>query len=356
MLQRATPGWVCGLATLLLATSGCTSLTGGQLGHWNWSNPFSRKPKSVESRYGEPERIVAIWTPDVLQVAGKPPTRGFGGRIYFYNNRKETIPVDGKLLVYGFDDTDHERGSTVPDKRFAFTPEQFTQHFSETDLGASYSVWIPWDSGDRTHKAVSLVPVFTSASGQIVRGQPSLNALAGRKPEHLKRKGQSGEHPELIDNQVQSASFDHHPGAAVQPWGPATPDERQRAGRRTTTIEMPKSMAARSAMSGNSPAGAEAQSIRQNLEAYNNYQRQSPVGPQQMPAGPNWGPSRGRYPTNHGSYAAEGAPFRAPGQEPPRARFEHHALQAPTLSGVRPIRDPAPWGPHPAEPPRTHPY
>ncbi len=95
--------------------------------------------------------MVAIWTEDTLVQPGKTVTRGFGGRIYFYNEKSQAIPVEGELIVYGYDDSSaasaHSLTSNVEaTKKFAFTPEQFTQHFSQSDLGASYSIWIPWMS------------------------------------------------------------------------------------------------------------------------------------------------------------------------------------------------------------------
>jgi hypothetical protein len=278
LFHRVARGWLCGLTALLVTISGCTSLTGAEPGGWNWKNPFARsKPKVIQSKYGEPARIVAIWTPDVLTMPGKQPTRGFGGRLYFYNNRNETIPVDGQLVVYGFDDTDPDQGKTVPEKRFAFTPEQFTQHFSATDLGASYSIWVPWDTAESAHKVVSLVPVFTSTSGHRIVGQQSLNALAGRKPPKQKKKKSSEESESWNDLGVQSASFQQHAlapqhpqsshAAGVQPWGPVTQEELLRARRQTTTIQMPSTMASRSIHGTNAaPPSGENRTVARNLE------------------------------------------------------------------------------------------
>lgn len=354
MFYQASPGLLCGLAALLVATSGCTSLTGGDKGQWNWKNPFSRsEPKDEESLYEQPARLAAIWTPDVLTMPGKPPTRGFGGRIYFYNNRSETIPVDGQLAVYGFDDTDPDLAETVPQKRYVFTREQITQHFSATELGASYSIWIPWDNGESTHKVVSLLPVFTSASGHRVPGHQSLNALAGRKPEHLKKKSPKVSPEHLTEHAVKPASFDANQPIAGPMWGPVTPDERQRASRRTTTIEMPASMAARNAWPSNaSNAGIEPTSVARNLEAFNNFQRQTTLSTQHPPYA-TFGPSQGRYP---GPQAANSFSPRVTEPAGRSTRFEPRERQAPALSNGRPPLDHGMWPRHPGEQPPTHPY
>ena len=71
----------------------------------------------------------------------------------------------------------------MPDRKFAFTPEQFTSHFSPTELGASYSVWIPWDEVGSEQLDISLVPIFTATSGQLIVGQSSKVLLPGaRRP------------------------------------------------------------------------------------------------------------------------------------------------------------------------------
>ena len=153
---------------------------------------FNTDSRSVHSRtakwwswkkeYQVPQSMVAIWSEDILVTPGKPPTRGFGGRLYFYNDRSQAIPVDGELAVYGFDDTakhDINGVRTEADKRFRFTAEQFKTHFSESELGASYSVWIPWDVAGGPQREIMLLPTFVLANGRVVRGESSKVVLSG---------------------------------------------------------------------------------------------------------------------------------------------------------------------------------
>ena len=99
---------------------------------------------SEESQYSEPESMIIMWSDAVYNQSGASPVRGFGGRIYFYDKNSTPIAVDGQLTVYGYDD-DATTRSNQPHKKFVFTRDQFTKHYSETDLGASYSVWLPWE-------------------------------------------------------------------------------------------------------------------------------------------------------------------------------------------------------------------
>lgn len=164
----------------MLCCTGCASLTGESSkgkkkkdSSWSW---FSKK------EYQVPQSMNVTWTHDIFTGEGKLPTRGFGGRIYFYNEKSQAIPVEGELTVYGFDDThrDHSGMSVESaDKRFRFTPEQFTKHFSEGQLGASYSVWIPWDVAPGEPKKIMLIPTFKTTDGRLVKGKPASLVLPG---------------------------------------------------------------------------------------------------------------------------------------------------------------------------------
>ncbi len=167
------------LLILISAGSGCTMFT---------KEKGAKKDSPWESmkwwkkEYQTPTKMAVLWSPDLLTVAGKPPTRGFGGRIYFYNEKSQTIPVEGELVVHGFDESRKKAtggDQSLPDKRFRFTAEQFTEHFSESEIGASYSVWIPWDCNDFSQKEITLIPTFVSKTGQMVQGAAAKAIIPG---------------------------------------------------------------------------------------------------------------------------------------------------------------------------------
>lgn len=168
---------VC-LASSLL--TGCSSLPLGR----SWT--AETKPKT----FATPTRMVAIWSPAMFNTSGAAPTRGFGGRLYFYDDQSRPIPVNGQLVVYAYDDSAVDpNGSAAPvaDRKFLFKPEQLSSHFTPSDIGASYSIWIPWGPVDGDEAKVSLLPVFTTESGQVVSCQSSPSLLPGKKVE-LARK------------------------------------------------------------------------------------------------------------------------------------------------------------------------
>lgn len=158
-----------------LALSGCKTLDVGSVPKPAWMG--KSKPK-----YQTPVRVAAIWA-DAMLAHPTAPTRGFGGRFYFYNPKNEAIPVDGELTVYAYDDTLGAPNNRPPDRKFVFTGEQLTSYFDETQLGASYSVWLPWDRPGSGRRDISLVPIFTAADGTRVVGQHTKVILPGDENE-----------------------------------------------------------------------------------------------------------------------------------------------------------------------------
>jgi hypothetical protein len=213
----------------------------------------SKEDKLKDSPYEPPARLIAIWSDAMYTQPGQVPTRGFGGRLYFYNAKDEAVPVEGQLVVYGYDDSKDGTPAKTPSRKFGFTPEQFTQHYSPTDLGASYSVWIPWDELGGIRKAITLLPVFTSSSGQVVMGEQSINVLPGKAPENPEpaRQGYftplSSSEPQGVRqaayNQPQAAT-----GPARDSWQQShtfEPNATHQSQLRSTTIPLPMDMTRR---------------------------------------------------------------------------------------------------------------
>jgi len=160
---------------LCISCIGCQSLKAP-----DWTKSWFNSPRVQDSKYAVPARMAILWSPAIYNEAGKTPTRGFGGRIYFYDAKNKPIAVEGQLVVYAYNNNTQKPESKVPDRKYAFTPEQFTKHSSPTELGASYSIWIPWDAVGGSQTEISLVPVFTSTSGALVMEQPSRCLLPGQ--------------------------------------------------------------------------------------------------------------------------------------------------------------------------------
>ncbi len=160
------------VTTMFVLLGGCTSPT-----TWDWC--LWNKDKPVE----RPTRIVEFWKDDVINN-----TRGFGGRLMFYDDtRKEkerdsAVMVDGRIVIYAFDDSDYEQGSSAPEKKFIFEPDQLKKAYSKTELvGHSYSFWLPWDTEiDAPQRRLCLITKFETKDGtQVLCSAPSNVILPG---------------------------------------------------------------------------------------------------------------------------------------------------------------------------------
>ena len=168
--------------TALLAIA-CLVFAGCQTGsvHWSKADTFAGKKtkKETEPKFGSPERMVVIWKDSVFEHPTNGPARGFGGRVFFYDQGETPIRVDGELTIYGFNDSSGQN-ATEADKKFVFEKSMLQEHYSNTGLGPSYSVWVPWDKVGGENLSISLIPVFRDDAGKIVRGGQTVNVLPGR--------------------------------------------------------------------------------------------------------------------------------------------------------------------------------
>lgn len=160
---------------LICCGAGCAVIKGEKTFRESFS--FGKKGRET-ARYPKPVKMAVTWTPDIIVRTGSTPTRGFGGRIFFYDEQNRPVPVEGELAVQAIASMGDE---TQEVKRYAFTPEQFTRYYSQTDLGASYSIWIPWDAVGGDEKKITLVPSFKPTDGGVVQGANSVVSLPGKK-------------------------------------------------------------------------------------------------------------------------------------------------------------------------------
>lgn len=245
-------------ATLFAAAAWAVMATGcAKLDLQKSSLPW---PGHDKQEYGTPQRIIAVWADTVYQQPGKSPARGFGGRVYFYDGERNGIPVDGQLVIYAYDDTSPEASYDQPTRKYAFTAEQLTRYHSDSDLGASYNIWIPWDEVGGEEKQISLFPVFVDKSGRMVRGNFSKNRLPGRRMpseeerrgfyvarKNVARKNTLAQGPTRADQPVQPLDYASHATNV------GTAAAARESGLKTTTIRIPRSLAERMAASGTTP-------------------------------------------------------------------------------------------------------
>lgn len=173
---------ICSLVGLVLTTMGCATFT-KNLQSTNDALPWNAAAAKTRKLDSTPVRIAAVWTHDIVNVPGTNPVQGFGGRLYFYNHEQKAIEVDGELVVFAFDDTDaspQAMPNRNPDRKFVFRADQLQTHLSDSELGPSYSFWIPWQEFGGAQQLVSLVPLFMPLEGHNVTGHFSKTSLPGK--------------------------------------------------------------------------------------------------------------------------------------------------------------------------------
>ena len=220
--------------------------------------PFSNAEPEVE--YGQPLRMAVIWKESSISAPGKNAVRGFGGRVYFYDEENETVRVDGELSVFAFDDTsDHKVKARQPDRKYVFRSSELQGHYGQTGLGHSYNIWIPWDEVGGERKTISLVPIFKPVDGMIPKSDQSIAILSGTTSEKedgfLRTAG--------VNSKVRQVSTTVPAGELhrASPLGVSTDeqvssqedDESAEATIRTTTFDVPRATASRMNISGHSP-------------------------------------------------------------------------------------------------------
>ena len=193
--------------------------------------------KSDHDEKAQSTRVVSMWSDAVLSQADRLPTRGFGGRLMFYSPKSEKpIKVNGTLVVYAFDEEGRDPTNTKPDRKYVITPEQLAKHYSKSQLGDSYSVWIPWDDVGGPRQEISLIVRFIPTEGPVVLGEQTKHVLAGRAPTEAEARAKSLSRPADSSSQgVRQVSYETPaPGAAGQ-----KPNEGTRMRVVTTTIPVP---------------------------------------------------------------------------------------------------------------------
>lgn len=151
-------------------------------------------------------KMAVLWKENMIQVPGKPNVRGFTGRVYFYDSNDEPAAVDGELTVYAYDDSDDFDGD-VPDREYIFPPEDLAKFYSPSELGDSYSLWIPWGPKEGWRKSVTLIPIFRSADNKIIEGPPSRVTLSGKVPPEAAINKTFGPRPHR--GQSQNSIYQH---------------------------------------------------------------------------------------------------------------------------------------------------
>lgn len=268
------------LGSILATSTGCQTWGNKSTSTTWWGKSKEPVPPDAPENFGEAVKMDISWKDDVLPGPGGRLQRGVGGRVHFFDKNDKPIRVHGSMTVYGFDEHNGKSTSPRPDKRFHFKDEELQSVYSESAIGHSYSIWLPWDE-QGYQRQVAMMPIFRAPDGRLLKGDHTQAVLHG--PEnpnpvsHLQEKQRRFEDSQLVERVVyQSAS----PNSAVSLASgevPLEPSERVR------TISVPNSANAiiNSVQSGNSPTNSPLKPANQNTtssEGYSNGHSSSGAG------------------------------------------------------------------------------
>jgi hypothetical protein len=133
---------------------------------------------------GPAQSVVAVWEPAV-NTNGDKPVRGFGGRVYFYDqSQTKPVKVHGDIVVYLFNEEGRMMDNTKPDEGYVFDDKTLNSKsvYKKSKLGPSYNLWIPVDSegADGKAKKVSLIVRYMPKKGASVVSSQSTAYLPGK--------------------------------------------------------------------------------------------------------------------------------------------------------------------------------
>ena len=134
---------------------------------------------------GPAATVVAAWEPAVSN--GENPMRGFGGRVYLYDQEKNRpVKAKGTIVVYIFDEEGRVKGDEKPNEGLVFNEKVLNSKgvYKKSKVGHSYNLWVPIDAAgpEGQAKKISLIVRYIPEKGgsSITSAQTTAH-LPGRR-------------------------------------------------------------------------------------------------------------------------------------------------------------------------------
>lgn len=207
---------------LIVGMTGCSGMKNSMRlseknSSWNPLQQLSADRKEDQDEDAKPVTMAAIWADSVYEKPGLPNVKGFGGRIFFYDADNTAVKADGELIVYGFDESNKEKTEYIADRKFVFPRDKFQSHYSENDLGAAYSVWVPWEKMGGYRKSITLIPMFKTADGTLIKCGQYICTLPGRefKKDRVAANGEKKPYEVLGSSPAVVSQAGYHSGMPI---------------------------------------------------------------------------------------------------------------------------------------------
>ncbi|MDR0328894.1 MAG: hypothetical protein LBI05_11425 [Planctomycetaceae bacterium] len=168
--------------------------------------------------------VAAAWEPAISN--GENPLRGFGGRIYLYDqDMSRPVKAKGTIVVYVFDEDGRKQGDEKPNEGLVFGEKILNSKgvYKKSKVGHSYNLWIPIDSAGpdgETRKISLIVRYIPEKGGSSITSAQSTAHLPGRHSAETMLAESNGT--------LQSLSESVHQVSAQRPLSNRLPPERAR--------------------------------------------------------------------------------------------------------------------------------
>ena len=133
--------------------------------------------------------VAAAWEPAVSPAVsdGEKPMRGFGGRVYLYDqDMLRPVKAKGTIVVYVFDEEERMPGDEKPNEGIVFSEKMLNSKgiYKKSKVGHSYNLWIPIDEAgpEGQAKKISLIVRYIpDKGGSSITSTQSTTHLPGRR-------------------------------------------------------------------------------------------------------------------------------------------------------------------------------
>ena len=161
---------------LLLATAGCADTAFIQS-----RGKFLRGAHN-KTQARQAARILCLWEAAEGQGLDGQPSRGFAGQILFFGpGDAAPFPVHGTIRIFEYDNFDPNENSPKPIHAFVFDDGGWNAHRSESTMGESYNVFLPYVKHHAGRAKCALKVEFTAENGRTISSPITEVSLQARQ-------------------------------------------------------------------------------------------------------------------------------------------------------------------------------
>lgn len=206
MIRRNTVSILTLIAVITASATGCSTFL-------HTSTAIIKSPVAFVTSIGVEKRIVKIlclWEPAEGQGLDGKPSRGFAGQILmFAHGSPSPIPVHGTISIYEYVNFHPDEVDPQPIHKFTFDDGGWNAHRTESTLGESYNVFLPYVVKNNGHATCALRVEYTSPEGRVMSSpytEVTLTAKTSNRPlSALRRNILSDAEPRSIVGDRESA-------------------------------------------------------------------------------------------------------------------------------------------------------